>query len=97
MSKRDIRLFMEEFAKKRNLDPLLAETWYSLAGKGFEQFKVQGGQRKGEEERGGEGRGGEGRGQRQRRGREREERRRKIRGLLIFSVEVSSRLEQTKG
>eukprot|EP00026_Physarum_polycephalum_P003118 Phypoly_transcript_03127.p1 GENE.Phypoly_transcript_03127~~Phypoly_transcript_03127.p1 ORF type:complete len:674 (+),score=87.16 Phypoly_transcript_03127:242-2263(+) len=39
VSRKELRQFMEEFAKKRNLDPLLAETWYNLAGKGFQQFK----------------------------------------------------------
>lgn len=37
---KNLRLFMEKFAKARNFDPLLASSWYSISGKEFEHTEV---------------------------------------------------------
>lgn len=34
-NRKNIRLFLENFAKKRNMDPLIAENWYSISTSEF--------------------------------------------------------------
>ena len=36
----NLRRYFEEFARQRNRDPLLPETWYSFAGKFYQMQKV---------------------------------------------------------
>jgi hypothetical protein len=36
----EMRQFMEHFAKKKLLDPLIAETWYTINGYRLHRFKV---------------------------------------------------------
>eukprot|EP00026_Physarum_polycephalum_P000218 Phypoly_transcript_00218.p2 GENE.Phypoly_transcript_00218~~Phypoly_transcript_00218.p2 ORF type:complete len:903 (-),score=85.00 Phypoly_transcript_00218:118-2826(-) len=38
---KNLRLFLEDFTRKRNLDPLLTETWYNISGRLFEDTKVR--------------------------------------------------------
>ena len=37
---KNMRLFMEAFARSKNLDPLVPETWYRISPKEFAKFKV---------------------------------------------------------
>jgi hypothetical protein len=36
----EMRQYMEQFAKKRHFDPLIAETWYTIKDYELNQFKV---------------------------------------------------------
>ena len=38
---KNMRMFLERFAKQRNMDPLYAETWYQIPYKAFHQFRVR--------------------------------------------------------
>ena len=37
---KNMRLFLESFAKNRNMDPLSPETWYNLTGSSIRELKV---------------------------------------------------------
>lgn len=37
---KNMRTFLEDFARSRNLDPLLAETWYNTPFKVIKKLKV---------------------------------------------------------
>lgn len=39
-SRRNLKLFLENLAKSKNMDPLLASTWYNIPYKTICKFKV---------------------------------------------------------
>jgi hypothetical protein len=39
---KNMRLFLEEFARQRNFDPLVAESWYAISKEDLSQYKVEG-------------------------------------------------------